>query len=241
MNTAEQNYRLLQEIDANRRFLLMAYQQNPKLLERAEPRVRQLFETIASRGPEELRAGAAGRQRGISLVELIIFIVIISTALAGILLVMNQVTTHSADPLIRKQALAVAESLLEEVELMPFTYCDPDDASAVTAASTAGCTTVETTGVENDVSRYDTALPFDNVSDYHGFGMAAGSIMDITNTNSGLSGYTLQPVTVAAVDFGGITAASGDALLITVTVTDPAGNDIVLEGIRTRYSPNSVP
>lgn len=34
--TAEQNYRLLQEIDANRRFILMAYLQNPKLLERAD-------------------------------------------------------------------------------------------------------------------------------------------------------------------------------------------------------------
>ena len=44
MNTAEQNYRLLQEIEANRRFLLMAYQQNPRLLENAEARVKQLFE-----------------------------------------------------------------------------------------------------------------------------------------------------------------------------------------------------
>ena len=194
-----------------------------------------------SRGHEELRCGATLRQRGVTLVELIMFIVIVSTALTGILLVMNQVTAHSADPLIRKQALAIAESLLEEVELMPFTYCDPDDASAVTAASTAGCTTVEVAGVENDVSRYDTTLPFDNVSDYNGFDMAAGSIMDITNTNTGLNGYTLQPITVAAVDFDNITVASGDALLVTVTVTDPAGNDIVLEGIRTRYSPNSVP
>ena len=43
MLTAEQNYRLLQELEANRAFILMAYLQNPKLLERAEPRIRQLF------------------------------------------------------------------------------------------------------------------------------------------------------------------------------------------------------
>ena len=30
--TAEQNYRLLQEIEANRKFILLAYLQNPKLL-----------------------------------------------------------------------------------------------------------------------------------------------------------------------------------------------------------------
>ncbi len=33
---AEQNFRLLQEIDANRSFVLMAYRQSPKLLERAD-------------------------------------------------------------------------------------------------------------------------------------------------------------------------------------------------------------
>ncbi len=41
--TAEQNYRLLLEIEANRNFILMAYQQNPALLARAEPGIRQAF------------------------------------------------------------------------------------------------------------------------------------------------------------------------------------------------------
>ena len=41
--TAEQNYRLLCEIEANRNFLLMAHRQNPALLARAEPRIRQLL------------------------------------------------------------------------------------------------------------------------------------------------------------------------------------------------------
>jgi len=45
--TAEQNYRLLQEIEANRKFILMAYQQNPKLLEQAEDRIKQLFDMPA--------------------------------------------------------------------------------------------------------------------------------------------------------------------------------------------------
>jgi hypothetical protein len=44
--TAEQNYRLLQEIEANRMFILMTYQQNPKLLAQAEVRIRQLFDTL---------------------------------------------------------------------------------------------------------------------------------------------------------------------------------------------------
>lgn len=54
--TAEQNYRLLQEIEANRKFILMAYQQNPKLLEQAEDRIKQLFDMPACR--ERRKAGA---------------------------------------------------------------------------------------------------------------------------------------------------------------------------------------
>jgi hypothetical protein len=48
MKTAEQNFFLLQEIEANRRFLLMTYQQNPKLLENAEARIKQLFDKPAA-------------------------------------------------------------------------------------------------------------------------------------------------------------------------------------------------
>ena len=51
MLTAEQNYRLLQEIEAIRVFILMAYRQNPKLLERADPRIRQIFSASNERDP----------------------------------------------------------------------------------------------------------------------------------------------------------------------------------------------
>ena len=41
--TAEQNDRLLQEIEASQKFILMACLQNPKLSERAEARIRQIL------------------------------------------------------------------------------------------------------------------------------------------------------------------------------------------------------
>ena len=44
--TGEQNLRLLDELDQNRSFLLLAYASNPKLLAQAELRIRQLFEPI---------------------------------------------------------------------------------------------------------------------------------------------------------------------------------------------------
>ena len=42
------------------------------------------------------------RQRGLTLVELVMFVVIVSVAAAGILLVMNVTVQASADPMVRK-------------------------------------------------------------------------------------------------------------------------------------------
>ena len=72
------------------------------------------------------------RDRGLSLIELILFIVIVSVSVVGVLAALDRTARASAEPLVIKQALAIAEALLEEVELMPFTFCDPEDAQAST-------------------------------------------------------------------------------------------------------------
>lgn len=193
--------------------------------------------------------GTRNTQRGISLVELIMFIVIVSIALAGILLVMNVTTRGSADPLVHKQALAIAESLLEEVELMPFTICDPDDPNAASAVSAADCTggaggpndeSKLPLGPETGETRYSTTTPYDNVSDYSGFdSVADGGIKDVTgSTITALSGYSAT-VAVAQQSIGGIAVA--ESLLVTVSVTGPDGLPVVVEGIRARYAPRAVP
>ena len=175
--------------------------------------------------------------RGLSLVELLIFIVVVSSALAGVLQVFLQSTRASADPMLRRQALSIAESLLEEVMLMPFTFCDGDDANVETATSTAGCASgADAIGPEAGETRFATPQ-FDNVNDYHGYSM--NGIVDITNTAlPGLGAYSAS-VNVAAAALGTIAAASGDALRITVTVTGPAGTSVTLDGYRTRHAPNA--
>lgn len=191
--------------------------------------------------PDKVAGHARGQcQHGVSLIEFIIFIVIVSTALIGILEVMNLSVAHSSDPLIRKQALTIAQSLLEEVELMPFTYCDPDDANATTAMSAANCTA----GMDQDNGgaalgpipsnemRGSTTNPFDNVADYAGFSQAP--VTDLAgNTYPGYS------ATVALTREGGtlLGGTAGAALRITVTVDGPGGTQVVLDGYRTRFSP----
>jgi MSHA pilin protein MshD len=190
-------------------------------------------------------------EHGVSLVELVVFIVIVSIGVAGVVGALNMATRASADPMIQKQALAIAEALLEEVQLMPSTYCDPDDPQAATALSAAvgatGCTAaaaVENLGPEATApygpeTRTSATTPFDNVNDYNTFSMAG--ITDLSGAAiAGLGGYTAT-VSVANQALGAVPAS--DSLLITVTVTGPPGSNttVVLHGYRVRYAPNVLP
>jgi MSHA pilin protein MshD len=189
------------------------------------------------------------RQLGVTLVEQIVFIAVVGVAVAGVMAAFVMSTRGSADPMLQKQALAIAEAILEEVQLMPYTYCDPDDPQAATAQNAGvgatGCSAggPETSGPESAApfgpeSRTSTTMPFDNVNDYHGYATGAG----ISNINgdavAGLGAYAAS-VSVAGQALGAIAAA--DSLLVTVTVTGPAGTTVRLQGYRTRYAPNALP
>ena len=154
------------------------------------------------------------KQRGTSLIELIMFIVIVSIALAGIMQVLNQTTGRSADTLMRKQALAAAESLLEEIEAHPF----------------AGCTALVIQS-----NRTGAHCIFD----YNNYTTGVSGIMPADGTTTAVSGLSNYSATVAVATsaLGNIPAAS--AAQITVTVTPPGGPEaqtgIVATGYRTNY------
>lgn len=59
-------------------------------------------------------------QSGVTLVELIISIVVISIAAAAILGVYTTIIRSSADPMIRAQAIAIAEMYMDEIMGRPF-------------------------------------------------------------------------------------------------------------------------
>lgn len=179
-------------------------------------------------------------ERGLSLIELLVFIVVVGIAVTGVVSVFSLNARSSADPMVRKQALAIAESLLEEVLGKPYTYCDPDDAQADTATSSAigptGCaTTPESMGADGVEDRYSNVTPYDNVNDYDGFSMAG--IADLSGAAvPGLASYTATVQVQPAGAFNGIPA--GETLLVTVTVTAPGNLGVSLSGYRTRYAPN---
>ena len=149
-------------------------------------------------------------QHGISLIELIIFIVIVSGALAGLLSVMNVNTKNSADPLIQKQALTIAESLLEEIELHDF--------------SKPG-------GFTGDAIQ-DNRASFDDIFDYNGF--ATIGIFPADGSTTGVTGLADYNVSVSVTTVTWVTGIN-DAAQITVTVTEPSGQTIDAVGYRVNY------
>ncbi len=183
------------------------------------------------------------RQSGLTLIELVIFIIVIGVGVAGVAVTYNTVVRHSADPMMRKQALSIAESLLLEIEQQPFTFCDPQDANVATAVDTAGCAVAannqnNVTGpTPNSESRGDNVNPFDNVADYSGYTAASSDIQG----NSGVPGFSVS-VAITRVGDGDIApfaAFPADAVLrIAVTVVG-GGETVTLVGYRTRYAPNA--
>lgn len=106
----------------------------------------------------------AGRQRGLTIVELIIFMVIVGVAAAGVIGILNLSATASADPLRRKQALMVAEALMEEVQLARFTLCQPSDPQAGVATTVADCSA--NSAVTVGARPAGASRPYLNVADY---------------------------------------------------------------------------
>lgn len=205
--------------------------------------------TRASRTPE----------RGFSLIDVLLVIVLLGVMAGALMTLSGRLAVQSAEALRTRQALAIAQGLLDEVRHMPFTYCDPDDVNARTATSAvvgAGITRcaalVDVMGAEPGESRYNAAPNrFDGVTDYQNFqmpvpgGVCAG-ICDIagnllSGAGSSLAGCTAR-VMLTPQALAGIPALDANGrpqvLRIGVTVTCPSVQPLLLEGIRVRHAPN---
>jgi MSHA pilin protein MshD len=128
-------------------------------------------------------------QHGFTLVEMIIAVVVIAVGLTGVMLAFQTTIRASANPIVTKQMLAIAEEMLEEIELKPY----------AAAANTApgGC----------------ARNTYNDVRDYNGY--ASTGICNIDGTAIGsLSSYSVS-VSVTSAALSGVSAA----LKIVVTVT----------------------
>jgi MSHA pilin protein MshD len=160
----------------------------------------------------EAFAVARRAESGFSMVEMLMAMIIVSVGVVALLIPITSITRNSADPLVTKQMIAVAEGMLEEIELKPFATPNGGFVGAPTCANRP---------------------QFDAVPDYNNFTTAGAGICDINGVPiATLSSYNLAVTTVLTAE-GAIPA--GNAYLISVTVTGPNGTSVTLSGFRTSY------
>ncbi len=168
------------------------------------------------------------RQAGFTLVELLMFIVIVSVGLTGVLVAFNTVVAKSADPLIGKQVLRIATATMQEV-LQKSYQNDPGDAD--NSSSTLGCTPSTTPSCRKNTPA-DRAN-YNDVDDYDGYAQTGITQLDGVTPIAGLASYSLNiSVDGAAATLGSLGAPN----VKSITVTVASGNQsLTLVGYRTNY------
>lgn len=154
------------------------------------------------------------RRAGVTLVELVVSITIIAVALVGTLQVIRVTVGSSADPMIRQQAAAVAESYLTEILLKGF--YDPD-----LGAGGGVCPTSEA-----------TRAVWDNVCDYHGLD-DGGARDQQGGAIAGLAGYRVRVQVDTTASLGGLSGPA-DVIRVDVRVNFGTFIDFNVSGYRTR-------
>lgn len=145
------------------------------------------------------------RAAGVTLVELVVAIVIVAVALAGMVAAFSRGDRASVDPVVTQQMAMIAEGMMEEILLKPF----GSDSAAPPAAG---------------------RIAFAKVADYAGYGSVG--VFDIEgNAVPGLARYK---VGVKVGDAGLTQVAANESLKITVRVTAEGAADVVLTGWRTK-------
>jgi len=162
---------------------------------------------------------AGSAQRGLSLIELIVFIVIVSVALAGLLSVFNISAKASADPMIRKQALTVAEGMLEEVLSKDY---ENDPADPGNTSATLGCT-INSPAPQ---CRPNTVLDRANYNDVDDYQTWNQGVVQLDGNPAPILGAYQVSVTVAGSVLDGLAGKQ-----VTVSVSG-GGETIVVRGFR---------
>ena len=150
--------------------------------------------------------------RGFTLIEMIIAIVVLAAGVTGIFAAFSQNAATSADPMIKQQAIIIAQGYLEEATLKP--YDDPD-------------------GGETGTCEEGARIQYDDVADYDCVNDTAGAVDQFGNTFAGLGAYNVA-VSVSTVNIGA-PAVTTRQVVVTVTHDTITNLSMTLTGYRASY------
>lgn len=149
-------------------------------------------------------------QAGVSLLELVVFIVVVSVGLSTLLMVFNNSVVRSSDPAINIKALETAQALMDEILARKFDENTPTGGvPACDSIDGAPCLGVTS---DND---------FDDVGDYHAYSDNSDPNFSIT-----------VEVVAAGAD---LALPAARARLIRLTVAMPGGREMFLSAYKVNF------
>ncbi len=151
-------------------------------------------------------------QKGLTLVELVISMVVIGIVVTGIFGALSGMAGSSGDPVPRTQAIAIAEAYLEEVRLQQY-------------ETVGSCPAVPPPGGR---SRFTHSCHYQGLTDN-------GARDQFGNAIVGLEDYQISISINQSSALTGIAAT--DAQLIGIAVTSPANESFTLSTYKTREWP----
>lgn len=158
---------------------------------------------------------------GATLVELVITIVIISVAIAGVVGAFSLITGRSADPLNQTRAIKLAQLYMDEI--LTQKYDDQTPQGGVPRYSGA-C------NIGTDIGEA-TRSEFDDVDDYHNL---SGSPATVTGAPlSGYSGFTVSVTVSCAGSEVGLPAP--EAKRIELSILAPGNQSFVFSAYRANF------
>jgi MSHA pilin protein MshD len=193
------------------------------------------------------------RQNGFSLLETVIFIVVVGIALSGLISLFVQNTVSSADPFIRERAVAIAHAYMDEILGKGFDENTPLGGGCVESGSdscTQYCAAYSDTQCVQSKCRLQAAgncVPrsdlsgiateegnrgaYDDVDDYHGINEVPTGI---AGAATDYEGFNVR-VSVSQPDAAWHDIDVLDLRLIQVDVTSSLGETISLRAYRVNF------
>jgi len=201
---------------------------------------------------------------GLSLIEVIIFILILSIALGAIISVYIYTTRHSANTLLTLKTVELSQALMDEILSKAYDENTPVGGGCVDGYASTSCTSGQTAQAlltsDFGINGGESRSRFDDIDDYHdlaycGDGVttpdtscsgACNTLIDETGADisAEYAGYSVCiKISFAGSEINNLTATTGstvtinnnDAKRIDLIVRDPVDARLVYTAYKTNY------
>lgn len=198
---------------------------------------------------------------GISIVELIIFILVMGIAFTGVMSVFVNTQRYGADPMIKIKTIELAQSLMEEILLKSYDERTPVGGGCVDNMASTRCgpaanipDAAAPTNANLGSDPGETRRLFDDVDDYHNIaycgtgGIANAACTDPCNDlideqeNNIAAEYPGFGICIRLIFAGnginpgaGVAVRNNDAKRIDILLTDPRGSDLTFSAYQANF------